>query len=253
MLAARRVLARTAAARSVPPPLLARAAAVSPQLQLLGGSFPTARSHMSTDSKDGAAASAEAKAEPAAESEAAAADAAAEPSEGAEAESEVSELDALKAEVEDLKAQVTAKHDQTLRALAEAENARRRASIDVENAHKFAVGKFAKSLLDVADTLGRAAESVPEEMRDSDEHSVLKSLYEGVTMTEKMMIKTFEEHGLKRVWPIDEKFDPNLHNALFEMPDPTKDPGTVAHVASAGYVLHDRVIRAAGVGVVKAP
>ena len=72
-------------------------------------------------------------------------------------------------EVTDLEAQVASKHDQVLRALAEAENARRRAAIDVENAHKFAVGKFAKSLLDVADNLSRAAESVPEELRASDE------------------------------------------------------------------------------------
>ena len=71
--------------------------------------------------------------------------------------------------IEDLEAQVASKHDQVLRALAEAENARRRAAIDVENAHKFAVGKFAKSLLDVADNLSRAAESVPEELRASDE------------------------------------------------------------------------------------
>ena len=90
-------------------------------------------------------------------------------------------------------------------------------------------------------------------LRESDEQPQLKSLYEGVTMTEKMLVKTFEEHGLKRIWPMDEKFDPNVHNALFEIPDPNKEPGTVAHVASAGYVLHDRVIRAAGVGVVKAP
>ena len=157
------------------------------------------------------------------------------------------------ARVEELEAEVSSKHDQVLRALAEAENARRRASIDVENAHKFAVGKFAKSLLDVADNLSRAAESVPEDMRANDEHPVLKALYEGVVMTESQLVKTFESHGMKRMWPMDEKFDPNLHNALFEMPDPSKEPGTIAHVASAGYVLHERVIRAAGVGIVSKP
>jgi molecular chaperone GrpE len=159
----------------------------------------------------------------------------------------------LQARVEELEAQVSSKHDQVLRALAEADNARRRASIDVENAHKFAVGKFAKSLLDVADNLSRAAESIPEDMRASDDHPALKGLYEGVVMTEKTLLKTFEENGMKRMWPIDEKFDPNLHNALFEMPDPSKEPGTVAHVASAGFSLHDRVIRAAGVGIVSKP
>ena len=76
---------------------------------------------------------------------------------------------ALRTRLEELEAEVASKHDQVLRALAEADNARRRASIDVENAHKFAVGKFAKSLLDVADNLSRAAESVPDELRASDE------------------------------------------------------------------------------------
>ena len=73
-----------------------------------------------------------------------------------------------------------------------------------------------------------------------------------VQMTEKTLYKAFESNGLKRLWPLDEKFDPNLHDALFEMPDPNKEAGTVGHVASAGYMLHDRVIRAAGVGVIKA-
>ena len=81
--------------------------------------------------------------------------------------------------------------------------------------------------------------------------SVLKGLYDGVVMTETVLNKAFEEHGMKRLWPIDEKFDPNIHNALFEAPDPSREAGTIMHVASAGYVLHERVIRAAGVGVVR--
>ena len=158
----------------------------------------------------------------------------------------------LEARVAALEEEVKGKHDQVLRALAEADNARRRAKIDVEEAHKFAVGKFAKELLDVADNLTRAQEAVPEDMRADDDHPQLKALYEGVVMTEKTLLKTFEKHGLVKVWPLDEKFDPNLHDALFEMPDPTREPGFVGHVANAGYVLNDRCIRAAGVGVVKA-
>ena len=79
----------------------------------------------------------------------------------------------------------------------------------------------------------------------------LQGLYDGVVMTETVLNKAFEEHGMKRLWPIDEKFDPNIHNALFEAPDPSREAGTIMHVASAGYVLHERVIRAAGVGVVR--
>ena len=162
-------------------------------------------------------------------------------------------MEEMQAKIEELEEKVSAKHDQVLRALAEADNARRRAQIDVENAHKFAVSKFAKSLLDVADNLSRAAESVPENQRADESNPVLKGLYDGVVMTETVLVKTFAEHNIKKQWPMDEKFDPNVHNALFEAPDPTKEPGTIMHVASAGYVLHDRVIRAAGVGVVAKP
>ena len=162
-------------------------------------------------------------------------------------------VEQLTARIAELEEEVKGKHDQVLRALAEAENARRRAAIDVENAHKFSIGKFAKALLDVADNLNRAAEAVPEEARASDDQPTLKALYEGVVMTETVLINTFEKHGLVKLWPMDEKFDPNMHNALFEMPDPDREPGTVAHVASAGYVLHDRCIRPADVGIVSKP
>jgi len=193
---------------------------------------------------------------PPAEEKKAEAETAADPTEAAEEEATAEDgpsASELQARVEELEAQVTTKHEQALYAMAEAENARRRAALDVENAHKFAVGKFAKSLLGVADNLARAAESVPEEMRASDDQPQLKSLYEGVVMTEKTLVKALEEHGMQRLWPMDDKFDPNLHNALFEAPDPNREPGTVMHVASAGYVLHDRVIRAADVGIVSKP
>ena len=232
-------------------PMLSRTAPERTLLQLRRALSADGSGSASSEKPDDAkpeAGAADAKAEAAAADatgEAAAAD--------GEAASELSETEVLQARVEELEAEVASKHDQVLRALAEADNARRRAGIDVENAHKFAVGKFAKGLLDIADTLSRAAEAVPEEARASDEQPTLKALYEGVTMTDKMLHKTFEEHGLKRLWPDGDKFDPNLHNALFEMPDPSKEAGTVGHVASAGYVLHDRVIRPAGVGVVKAP
>ena len=82
------------------------------------------------------------------------------------------------------------------------------------------------------------------------ENEQLKMLHEGVTMTSTMLLKTFEQHGLQRVDPLGEKFDPNLHNALFEVPDPAQEPGTIAHVQNYGYSLHDRVIRPADVGIV---
>ena len=229
----------------------AATAALSVRRRLLSSSSSSASPESDAEAatkKEASASTAEEGGEAAAdaETEAAAADA-----DAADA-GEVS-VETLQARITELEEQLEGKHDQVLRALAEADNARRRATIDVENAHKFAVGKFAKSLLDVADNLSRAAESVPEESRASDEQPTLKALYEGVVMTEKVLISTFEQHGLVKIWPLDEKFDPNLHNALFEMPDPEREPGTVGHVASAGYVLHDRCIRAAGVGIVSKP
>merc|ERR1712127_298647 len=169
----------------------------------------------------------------------------------AEEAAEVNPIAQLEARVAELDKELADKHDQVLRALAEADNARRRATLDVEKSHKFGVSKFAKDLLEVADNLSRAADSVPEEMRSSEEHPVLKALYEGVTMTDGQLIKTFGKHGLTRVDPLGEKFDPQFHDAVLEAPDPTKEPGTVMHVAAPGYVLHERCLRAATVGVVK--
>eukprot|EP00965_Chrysotila_dentata_P250110 6209257-Pleurochrysis_carterae.AAC.4 len=107
------------------------------------------------------------------------------------------QLAVMEEEMRMLKEDNQEKHDQLLRALADAENARRRAVVDVENANKFAVSKFAKDLLDVADNLGRAAESVPEAMRSSEEHKELSALYTGVELTEHVLLKTFEKYGAR--------------------------------------------------------
>jgi len=205
------------------------------------------RRHLSSSSSSGDAEAEKQKAEAAA----AEPDAAEGAAEGAgEGDAAASETELLQARIAELEEESAKKHDQLLRAMADADNVRRRAKIDVENAHKFAVGKFAKSLLDVADNLSRAAESVPEELRASDEQPVLRSLYEGVVMTDAVLHKTFTEHGLQKSWPMGEKFDPNLHEALFEVPDPSQEPGTIAHVTAAGYILNERCIRAASVGIV---
>ena len=152
------------------------------------------RARMLSDATSKAAGDAAASAEAAAE---AAAEPAKEASEAGAAEEEAAEdpIAQLEARVSELDKELAEKHDQMLRALAEADNARRRARLDVENSHKFGVSKFAKDLLEVADNLSRAADSVPEEMRSSDEHPVLKALYEGVIMTDDQLVKTFGKHG----------------------------------------------------------
>ena len=118
-----------------------------------------------------------------------------------EAAAEEDPISQLEARVAELDKELADKHDQVLRALADADNARRRAALDVEKAHKFGVSKFAKDLLEVADNLSRAADSVPEELRSSDEQPVLKALYEGVAMTDSALLKTFGKHGASSCSP----------------------------------------------------
>ncbi|EPS72920.1 hypothetical protein M569_01841 [Genlisea aurea] len=157
-----------------------------------------------------------------------------------------------KEEVEKLK-------DKILRTLAEMENVKERTRRESVNTKKFAIQNFAKGLLDVADNLGRASSAAKESFSKIDVSKdttgaahQLKTLLEGVEMTEKQLIEVFKKHGLEKYEPGDEEFDPNRHNAVFQVPDPSKPEGRVAVVLKAGYVLHDRVIRPAEVGVTAA-
>lgn len=154
----------------------------------------------------------------------------------------------LETQIKDLK-------DNLLRSLAEQENTRRIAARDVANAKSYAISSFAKSLLDTSDNLTRALEAVPPELRtDRTNHSILANLYEGITMTEDGLNKAFNKVGLVKFGNIGDKFDPNLHMALFEYPDltGTSPPGHIGQVMKVGFMLNDRVIRSAEVGVVKA-
>jgi molecular chaperone GrpE len=165
--------------------------------------------------------------------------------EGAKAEAKeeapkaVDESAALHAEIKDLKERV-------LRSLAEEENVRRIAKRDVENAHAYANASFAKAMLEVADDLERAIAIVPAEKRKSDD-ATLKSLVEGLEMTDKNLHKIFQKFGIAKFGKIDETFDPHHHDALYQIPDASK-PNTIGNVVKAGYKLKDRVIRAAQVG-----
>ena len=141
--------------------------------------------------------------------------------------------------------------DRVLRTLAEMENLRRRTQRDVEEARKYAVTGFARDLLEVVDNLGRALASVPPEARTQSEF--MKNLVLGVEMTERSLLSAFERHQVRRVDPKrGDKFDHNLHQAMFEVPTAELPPGTVAEVIQAGYVIADRLLRPALVGVAKA-
>ncbi|XP_012461217.1 grpE protein homolog 2, mitochondrial [Gossypium raimondii] len=169
----------------------------------------------------------------------------------------VEEKDGL---LEEKQKEIEQMKDKIVRTLAEMENVMARTRREADNSKKFAVQNFAKDLLDVADNLGRASTHVKGSFSKIDESNdtagavpLLKTLLEGVEMTEKQLAEVFRKYGVKKFDPTNEPFDPNMHNAVFQVPDNSKPPGTVAHVLKAGYMLYDRVIRPAEVSVTQAP
>jgi len=140
--------------------------------------------------------------------------------------------------------------DKVLRTLAEMENLRRRTEREVADARTYATTNFARDILNVADNLRRALETVPAEARAAAEGALLAILV-GLELTERDLLKTLERHGIRKIEPKGERFDPNLHQAMFEVPDPSVPNGTVREVVQAGYVIGDRVLRPALVGVAK--
>ena len=150
--------------------------------------------------------------------------------------------------IAELEAELAKGHDGLLRALAETENVRRRAQRERLDAEKYSVSKFAGDMLSVADNLRRALDSLPEAEAKDDR---TRSLLAGVAATERELLAAFERHGLKRVDAKGEKFDHNFHQAVFEMEHTGQPAGTVVEVLQPGYVLHDRLLRPAMVGVAK--
>lgn len=140
--------------------------------------------------------------------------------------------------------------DRALRLAAEMENLRRRTARDVHDARSYAIANFARDMLSVSDNLRRALDTVPAEARESGEAG-LKSLAEGVDLTERAMLAALERHGVKKLNPEGEKFDPNFHQAMFEVPNPDVPANTVVQVVQEGYSIGDRVLRPAMVGVAK--
>lgn len=139
--------------------------------------------------------------------------------------------------------------DRVLRTLAEMDNLRKRTERDVADARAYAVTAFARDLLSVADNMQRALAAVPES-----EHEVpaVKALEEGVGMTARELAQTLAKHGVAPVEPaVGDRFDPNLHQAMFEVPDPSSPAGSVVQVVQAGYTISGRLLRPALVGVAK--
>jgi molecular chaperone GrpE len=159
-----------------------------------------------------------------------------------EAVSTVERLVAAEAEAARLK-------DEYLRALAEAENVRRRAARDRQEASQYAVSSFARDLLSVADNLQRALSSVAEGARRQD--PALDALMSGVEMTEKELLAILDRYGVKRIAAEGQGFDPHVHEALYEIPDASVPHGTVLQVVQPGYTIHDRTLRPARVGIAR--
>jgi molecular chaperone GrpE len=141
--------------------------------------------------------------------------------------------------------------DKLLRTLAEMENVRRRTEREVIDARLYGIASFAREVLAVADNMHRALEAVGPELREHADAKV-KSLIEGVELTERELMKALEKSGVKKFSPAGEKFDPNVHQAMFEMENAEVPPGHVAQVVQAGYMIGDRVLRPAMVAVAKA-
>jgi molecular chaperone GrpE len=171
----------------------------------------------------------------------------AEPANGADTEAnaapQADPVAVLEAEKADLK-------DKLLRLMADMENLRRRTEREVADARTYAVANFARDMLNVADNVRRAIESVPEEAKASAE-GAFKGLIDGIDLTERDLLKTLERHGVKQLDPQGQKFDPNVHQAMFEVPNPDVPNGTVVQVVQSGYVIGERVLRPALVGVAK--
>ncbi len=171
-----------------------------------------------------------------------------EPTESVEETPEIDIAEALAARVAELEAQLKEAKDQLLRALAEQENIRRRLRLEKEESVRYAAFGFAKDLISTPDNLRRALESVKD---DDLKDEVAKNLLAGVAATERALMATLERNGIRRIDPMGEKFDHNFHQALFEVEHTGKPAGTVVQVLAPGYAMHDRLVRAAMVGVAK--
>jgi molecular chaperone GrpE len=152
-------------------------------------------------------------------------------------------IEALNAENGQLK-------DKVLRTLADMENLRRRTEKEVADARTYATTNFARDMLTVADNMRRALETLGAEAAAAAE-GPMKGLIEGIELTERDLLNTLERHGIRKLDPKGEKFDPNLHQAMFEVPDPSVPSGTVSQVVQTGFVIGERVLRPALVGVAK--
>ncbi|BBK45376.1 protein GrpE [Allostella vacuolata] len=163
-------------------------------------------------------------------------------------EGETAAMPGEQSRLAELEAEIASLKDQYLRAVAEAENIRRRGERERQDVAKYAATNLARDMLPVGDNLRRALDALPPDARSDD---AVRSFVEGVELTERELLAAFGRHGIERIAPIDVPFDPNRHQAMFEVPGSGKPNGTVVQCLQAGWVMHDRLLRPALVGVAK--
>ena len=152
--------------------------------------------------------------------------------------------------IELIKAENAELRDRYLRLAAEMDNLRRRTERDVKDAKSYSVAGFARDMLAVSDNLRRALDAIPAEAKESGDAG-LTTLIEGVEMTERSMLSALERHGVRKLEPVGQKFDPHFHQAMFEVPNTEVPNNTVVQVVQAGFTIGERVLRPAMVGVAK--
>jgi molecular chaperone GrpE len=152
--------------------------------------------------------------------------------------------------VEELAREAAEYKDKLLRVLAEMENLRRRTEREIADTRHYGISAFARDILAVADNMGRALQALDADLREKAD-AATKALLDGVELTERELLKVLEKHGVRRFEPAGERFDPNLHQAMYEVPDATVPSGQVVQVVQPGYMIADRVLRPALVAVAK--
>lgn len=160
-------------------------------------------------------------------------------------------LEKTKADLDSIQKQNSQLKDRYMRAIADFRNLQGTTQREMQKAKDFALQKFSKDLIETLDNFDHAIEAVKSE--DLGSNTGLSSFYDGVKMTKSIFEKTLQKHGMKKIDPLDKEFDPNMHEAVFQLEMPNKEPGTVFSVQQPGYELNGRVLRAAKVGVAKAP
>jgi molecular chaperone GrpE len=157
---------------------------------------------------------------------------------------------ALKSDLDALNTDLEAAKQDVLYAKAETQNVRRRLEKDMQDARNFAASGFARDVLSVSDNLARAVDALPDELRDDEK---MKGFVAGIEATQRELDKVFGQHGITRIASVGLPLDPNQHQAMIEIPTADEEPGTVVQEMQAGYMIKDRLLRPAMVGVAKRP